>query len=78
MRHSSFIIAGLIAISTSRSAFAQNAAPQDSVPDPVKMIVSRLDLERYKATIKSLTQFGDRRQGTDRNRAATNWIETQL
>jgi hypothetical protein len=40
--------------------------------------VGRLDLERYKATIKGLTQFGDRRQGTDRNRAAIDWIEAQL
>ncbi len=46
--------------------------------DPVQTLVSRLDLERYKATIKDLTQFGDRRQGTDRNRAAVNWIEAQL
>jgi hypothetical protein len=46
--------------------------------DPVKALVARLDLERYKATIKSLTQFGDRRQGTDRNRAAVDWIEAQL
>jgi len=41
-------------------------------------LVLRLDLEKYKATIKGLTQFGDRRQGTDRNRAAVDWIEAQL
>jgi len=46
--------------------------------DPVRTLVSRLDLERYKTTIKGLTQFGDRRQGTDRNRAATDWIEAEL
>ena len=46
--------------------------------DPVKTLVARLDLEKYKATIKGLTQFGDRRQGTDRNRAAIDWIEAQL
>jgi hypothetical protein len=46
--------------------------------DPVKLLVDRLDLEKYKATIKGLTQFGDRRQGTDRNRAAVDWIEAQL
>jgi hypothetical protein len=46
--------------------------------DPVKVLVARLDLDRYKATIKGLTQFGDRRQGTDRNRAAVDWIEAQL
>jgi hypothetical protein len=41
-------------------------------------MVARLDLEKYKATIKGLTKFGDRRQGTDRNRAAVDWIEAQL
>ncbi len=41
-------------------------------------MVSRLNLEQYKATVKGLTQFGDRRQGTDRNRAAVDWIEAQL
>jgi hypothetical protein len=41
-------------------------------------MVARLDLEKYKATIKGLTQFGDRRQGTKRNRDAVDWIEAQL
>jgi hypothetical protein len=44
----------------------------------VKALVERLDLQRYKATVKGLTQFGDRRQGTARNRAAVDWIEAQL
>jgi len=57
------------------SLFAQ--APADSVDVP-QVLVSRLDLEKYKATVKGLTQFGDRRQGTDRNRAAVDWIEAQL
>jgi hypothetical protein len=48
-------------------------------PDPtVQALVGRLDLERYKATVKGLTQFGDRRQGTERNRKALDWIEAQL
>ena len=47
-------------------------------PIPIAQLVARLDLERYKATIKGLTAFGDRRQGTDRNRAAVDWIEAQL
>jgi len=50
-------------------------APGD---DGIKALAGRLDLERYKTTIKGLTQFGDRRQGTDRNRAAVDWIEAQL
>ena len=63
-------------------AGAQNpvpaAAAADSANDPVRILVSRLELEKYKATIKGLTQFGDRRQGTDRNRKAVDWIEAQL
>jgi hypothetical protein len=46
--------------------------------DPIEVLVGRLNLGRYKATVKSLTKFGDRRQGTDRNRAAIDWIEAQL
>ena len=54
----------------------RGSAPRpDSVATP---LVKRLDFQRYKATIKGLTQFGDRRQGTDRNRAAIDWIEAQL
>jgi hypothetical protein len=54
-------------------------APQTPAPrEPVKALVGRLDLEKYKATIKGLTQFGDRLQGTDRNRRAIDWIEAQL
>src|SRR6478672_12540842 len=54
------IICGAIA-GAAASAFAQSDAPAD----PVKTLVERLELEKYKATIKGLTQFGDRRQGTD-------------
>lgn len=53
-------------------------ADSAAAPDPVAQLVARLDLERYKATILGLTRFGDRRQGTDRNRAAVDWIEAQL
>jgi hypothetical protein len=53
-------------------------SPAETVADPAKILVDRLDLERYKATIKALTQFGDRKQGTDRNRRALDWIEAQL
>ncbi len=64
-------------------SWAQQPAATDPVtatatPDPVAAMVKQLDLEKYKATIKGLTQFGDRRQGTDRNRAAVDWIEAQL
>ncbi len=64
------------------AALAMPAAlsAQDSIPTPdsIAQLVARLDLERYKTTIKGLTNFGDRRQGTDRNRAAVDWIEAQL
>lgn len=46
--------------------------------ETIRALVGRLDLERYKATVKGLTEFGDRRQGTDRNRKAVDWIEAQL
>ncbi len=58
---------------------AQPAQPAEpAAEDPIRTIVGRLDLEKYKATIKGLTQFGDRRQGTARNAAAIDWIEAQL
>ncbi|HEX3912370.1 MAG TPA: M20/M25/M40 family metallo-hydrolase [Steroidobacteraceae bacterium] len=60
------------------SAPARAADEADRPADPVKVMVGRLDLEKYKATIKGLTKFGDRRQGTNRNRAAVDWIEKQL
>jgi len=67
-------------------AFGQQPAPPatppptttPAAPDPIATMVGRLDLEKYKATIKGLTQFGDRRQGTERNRQALDWIEAQL
>jgi hypothetical protein len=72
-----------ILIGVAGGAVAQQASvlpPSQAPPveDPAKTLVARLDLERYKATIKGLTQFGDRRQGTDRNLAAVDWIEAQL
>jgi hypothetical protein len=73
--------APLVAQTTPTANPATNPAARpaaDSTPDPVKEMVSRLNLEQYKATVKGLTQFGDRRQGTARNRAAVDWIEAQL
>jgi hypothetical protein len=73
MRPTNIAAATLLALTIASPLVAQDAAP-----DPIKTMVARLDLDRYKATIKGLTQFGDRRQGTDRNRAAVDWIEAQL
>jgi Peptidase family M28 len=57
---------------------AQQTPQMAPADDPIQDLVARLDLEKYKATIKGLTQFGDRKAGTDRNRAAIDWIEAQL
>ena len=57
-------------------ALAQSGAEEEN-PD-VRTLVGRLSLDQYKATLKGLTQFGDRRQGTKRNRDAIDWIEAQL
>jgi len=88
MRSKLFNIALCAAIAINGSpVFAQGrgaAGPAGAQPqaapaeDPVKIMVGRLDLEKYKATLKGLTQFGDRRQGTERNRKALDWIEAQL
>lgn len=53
-------------------SFAQQA------DDPIKEMVGRLTLSGYKETLKGLTQFGDREQGTARNRQAIDWIEAKL
>lgn len=82
-RYSGAIILSLCAslgwsLQTSPMASAVAGSGTKNSSDPIAVIVDRLDLVRYKATIKGLTQFGDRRQGTDRNRAAVDWIEAQL
>ena len=46
--------------------------------DSVQVLVGRLDLESYRSTVRELSEFGDRRQGTQRNRDAVDWIEAQL
>ena len=70
----------LAAILVAPCAFSQvdQAAQATPVYDPIKTLAGRLDLQHYKATIRGLTKFRDRRQGTDRNRQAVEWIEAQL
>ncbi|MCU1324751.1 MAG: hypothetical protein JWN34_121 [Bryobacterales bacterium] len=68
------IVAAILPLVFAVAASAQTA----DTSDPVKVLVSRLELQPYKETIRGLTKFGDRRQGTDRNRAAVDWIEAQL
>jgi hypothetical protein len=74
------VIALCVSAAFAIPAGAQAPAPLSSAaaPDAIATLVGQLDLERYKATIKGLTRFGDRRQGTERNRQALDWIEAQL
>src|SRR6266576_2459088 len=80
MTRKPFVTATLVLLGMCGAAAAQQPAPAAPAPapDPIATMVGRLDLDRYKATILGLTKFGDRRQGTDRNRAAIDWIEAQL
>ena len=68
---------GASTASSDRAAGSSSATPH-AADDPVALLVGRLNLEGYKDTIKGLTRFGDRQEGTDRNRAALDWIEAQL
>ena len=74
------VLAALWAAALSIPVAAMSQAPDDptAAEDPIAELVGRLDLERYKETVRGLTQFGDRRQGTERNRRAVDWIEQQL
>jgi hypothetical protein len=74
-------VAFCLSFASANPALAQAPAPASAVAnpaDPIATLVGQLDLEKYKATIKGLTQFGDRRQGTERNRQALDWIEAKL
>ena len=74
-----FAVCGLIAVTLSPAIVPEAAGQaQAEAADPVAELVGRLDLESYKDTLRGLAQFGDRRQGTDRNRAAIDWIEERL
>ena len=78
MRGTAWLFGVVLVLGVSGLPRAQSPAPAAPATDSVRTLVSRLELERYKATIKGLTQFGDRRQGTERNRKAVDWIEAQL
>ena len=78
MRMSGWLMIALCGAGLGRALPAAAQAQPPAADDPVSVLVGRLDLERFKATIKELTRFGDRRQGTERNRRAVDWIEEQL
>src|SRR5437773_1445009 len=74
-------VAAFVVLAFAVPVLAQRGETPPATPppdDPVNALVARLEFDTYKATVKGLTQFGDRRQGTDRNRAAVDWIEAQL
>jgi hypothetical protein len=69
----------LVLLSAVAASVAGGQVPSTAAaPDPVRAMVGRLNLESYKNTLRGLAQFGDRRQGTARNRAALDWIEAKL
>ena len=69
---------GLALLGSTSVGIAQQAPSLSPQQEFVRSLVAQLDLEQYKTTIKGLTKFGDRRQGTDRNRQAIDWIEAWL
>jgi hypothetical protein len=77
-RSVSTLIFAAFAAGPAAAASAQQPGETPAAVEAAREIVGRLNLESYKATVKGLTQFGDRREGTDRNRAAIDWIEARL
>jgi hypothetical protein len=57
---------------------ALGGVPLTADDEAVKLVVDRLSFDGYKQLIKGLTQFGERRQGTEQNVKAMEWIEEQL
>ncbi|MDP9064598.1 MAG: M20/M25/M40 family metallo-hydrolase [Pseudomonadota bacterium] len=80
MKRCAVAISASLALAASVRVSAVPEGGEQAMPaaDPIKTLVARLELERYKSTIKNLTRFGDRRQGTNRNRDGLDWIEAQL
>lgn len=76
---SGWMVGGLALAVSAATLLAQGQGGATApVDDPVQTLVDQLNLDQYKATLKGLTQFGDRRQGTQRNRDAVDWIQKQL
>lgn len=67
-----------LAVALALPVVALSGQQAPAVNEDIRVLVGRLDLQRYKSTIESLSRFGDRRQGTRRNRDAVDWIEAQL
>jgi len=61
-----------------QAARAIGNVPMTPADSMVLQLVERLDFDNYKALIRGLADFGDRRQGTERNVQSNEWIEAQL
>ncbi len=70
------LAAGIVAMAGARRA--AQTPPAAAGGDAAATLVARLDVAKYRGTIKGLTAFGDRREGTKRNQDAVAWIEGQL
>src|SRR5690242_13729127 len=57
---------------------AVSAQTTSAPSEQIKTVVGRLNLDRFKAHVKGISQFGDRQQGSDGNRKAIDWLEQQL
>ena len=68
-------IASLCLAAAILSCSGDAAGPPHGSPAAV---VARLDLARYRGAIRSLSTFGDRLQGTQRNLDALDWLEAEL
>jgi hypothetical protein len=60
------------------SAAALCGQSMNAPSGPIRSVVERLQLDRYKEHIKGLAQFGDRIRGSKGNRDAIAWLELQL
>ncbi len=52
--------------------------PMTAADSMVAQLVDELDFDSYKQLIRGLADFGDRREGTERNIRSNEWIEEQL
>jgi hypothetical protein len=75
---SALLLAAALALPASAQTASATIPPAPAAADPIAQLVGQLDLGRYKETIRNLARFGDRRQGTERNRKTIDWIEAQL
>ncbi len=73
-----WLVAAVLATGADVASLEAQQPGEQEAADPVRELVARLTLDNYKTTLKGLTRFGDRRQGTQRNRDAVDWIEATL